>query len=337
MLKIGLIGAGSIGSGVHNHSYAALRRSHDIAVTAIADVRKQEREEAAKLWPEAKLYSSGRELIENEALDAVDICLPTYLHAEHAIAAMEKGRDVFVEKPVCLTMAEAEALLETQKRTGVRVMVGQVLRFFPEYRFIKELQTSGKYGKLTSLVMQRLNGHSESFGWEGWFHDGTKSGAVIVDLHIHDADFARWVLGEPNGFSLRVRKDERGFCEHVFSLLDYGETLVSAEAVWDYRNGFPFTAAFRAGFEKATVVFDSTQSPTLKVFPGDGKELIPDLPQHEDEEIRKLTGYYDELRYFAGQCIAGKPIEQCTLEEGVKTVKLVLSEYHKANGSYPRG
>ena len=336
MFKIGLIGAGSI-SGVHNPSYAILSRTHDIAVTAIADIRPERREEAAKLWPDAKLYSSGSELIEKETLDAVDICLPTYLHAEHAVRAMEKGWNVFIEKPVCLTMADADLLLETQKRRGVKVMVGQVLHFFPEYRYVKDLYVSGKYGKLTSLVMQRLNGRSGMFGWENWFHDNAKSGGVIIDLHIHDADFARWIFGEPNGFELSARKTSGGFCEHVLSSFDYGQVLVSAEAAWDYMGGFPFTASFRAGFENATVIYNSTQEPTLKVFTGNGETVIPELPFHKDEDKRKLTGYYDELCYFVEQCIAGKTIEQNSLEEGVKTARLVLSEYKHVHGSYPRG
>jgi len=335
MFKIGLIGAGAIGA-VHNSCYTVLRRTHDAAVTAIADARPEKLKELAESWPGAKLYADGRELIEKEDLDAVDICLPTYLHTDLAVYAMEKGRDVFIEKPVCLSIPETELLLETRKKSGARVMVGQVLRFFPEHRFVKDLQISGKYGKLSSLVMQRLNGRFGPGGWDNWFHENSKSGGVIVDLHIHDADFARWLLGEPGGFTLAARKNADGFCEHMFSLFDYGEVLVSAEAVWDYRGGFPFTSAFRAGFETATVVFDSTQNPALKVFTGDGKAQIPDLPRHEDEDARKLTGYYDELRYFVEQCQAGKPIEQCTLEDGVKTVKLVLSEYLRAHGSYPK-
>jgi len=334
MLKIGLIGAGAIGA-VHSSCYTILRRTHDVAVTAIADARPENLEELAQSWPDAKLYADGRELIEKETLDAVDICLPTYLHADLAVCAMEKGCGVFIEKPVCLSIPEAELLLETQKKSGARVMVGQVLRFFPEYGFLKELQVSGKYGKLRSLVMQRLNGRFGPDGWDNWFHDNSRSGGVIVDLHIHDADLARWLLGEPGDFTLSARKNADGFCEHVFSLFDYGEVLVSAEAVWDYRGGFPFTAAYRAGFETATVVFDSTQGLSLKVFTGDGELTIPELPRHEDKDARNLTGYYDELRYFIEQCRAGKPIELCTLEEGVKTVKLVLSEYLRVHGSYP--
>jgi len=335
MFKIGLIGAGTMG-GVHNSCFAALRRTHDITVAAIADTRPEMLKQLAVSWPGAKLYAGAGELIEKETLDMVDICLPTYLHADPAVHAMEKGFDVFIEKPLCLTIPETELLLETQSRCGCRVMVGQVLRFFPEYRFVKDLQLSGKYGKLSSLVMQRLNGRSGPGGWDYWFHENARSGGVIVDLHIHDADFARWVLGEPRGFTLSVRKNADGFCEHVVSLFDYGETLVSAEAVWDYRGGFPFTAAYRAGFETASVVFDSTQNPALKVFTGDGKAQTPELPYHEDEEARKLTGYYDELRYFIEHCLAGRPIDECTLEEGVKTIKLVLAEYLQAHGSYPK-
>ena len=333
MLKIGLIGAGSMG-GVHNSCYAALSRTHDVAVIAAADLRPEMLEQAAKLWPKAALYRSGMELLEKERPDAVDICLPTYLHAGHALKAMEKGCDVFIEKPLCLSVKDADMLLETQKKHNSRVMIGHVLRFMPEYRFLKEAKESGEYGELQSLVMQRIMGRADnSGGWDKWFLDSERSGSVIVDLHIHDADFARWVLGEPKGFKLGARKNAGGFFEQMIAIFDYGEKMVSAEACWDYKQGFPFVMSYRAGFEKATMVYDSSLDPKLKVFNAGGEKIIPPLFEHREEELRNLTGYYDELQYFIEQCTAKKPIAHCTLEEGVKTIKLVLSEFSEAQRS----
>ena len=81
---------------------------------------------AASYFPNARTYEYGMDLIKNEELDIVHICLPSYMHAEHAIAALEKGMNVFVEKPVCLTEEDCQALLDAEKRSGKKVMVGQV-------------------------------------------------------------------------------------------------------------------------------------------------------------------------------------------------------------------
>ena len=77
----------------------------------------------------AVIYGEGMDLIRQADVDVIDICLPTYLHAEYALAAMDVVKYVFVEKPVTLTVEEGEALLEKSKKTGCRVQVGQVIRF----------------------------------------------------------------------------------------------------------------------------------------------------------------------------------------------------------------
>jgi len=130
-MKVGLIGCGGMGT-THNLSLKALSTKMNVEVTALADCRPEFLEKAAIQWPNARQYKTGMELLETESLDSVHICLPSYLHTEHALAAMDKGMNVFIEKPVCLTEEEAEKLMDAQKRNGVQVMVGQVVRSFDE-------------------------------------------------------------------------------------------------------------------------------------------------------------------------------------------------------------
>ena len=105
--------------------------------------------------------TAGRNFWSGPQSSAVHICLPSYLHAEHAVLAMEKGMHVFCEKPVCLTAEEGRRLLEVQKKTGVSVMVGQVVRSFDEYRYLKDVYDNKTYGKLKSIVMQRISGDTK--------------------------------------------------------------------------------------------------------------------------------------------------------------------------------
>ena len=110
MLRIGLIGCGYMG-GMHSACYQAIEGAK---VVAVADIRAEKAQAIADVHG-AKIFETGMDLINEAEVDVIDVCLPTYLHTEHAVAAMKKGRDVFIEKPVCLTREEGELLLQTQK------------------------------------------------------------------------------------------------------------------------------------------------------------------------------------------------------------------------------
>ena len=152
MVKIGLIGCGFMGS-MHANCY---KNIEGVKLVAVADIR---REKALELANGAEIYADGMELIKNAEVDAIDICLPTYLHAEYARAAMEKVKYLFVEKPVALTESEAVSMENTAAETGCRVQVGQVIRFWDEYVCLKEIIESGVYGKVVSANFRQLPPH----------------------------------------------------------------------------------------------------------------------------------------------------------------------------------
>ena len=128
MLKVGLIGCGFMGT-MHANCYKNIK---DVEIVALADLRKEKAEELAA-GTNAVIYGDGKDLIENAELDIIDICLPTYLHCEYALLAMEKCKYVFVEKPVALKKDEGKKLLKKQAQTGCNVQIGQVIRFWDEY------------------------------------------------------------------------------------------------------------------------------------------------------------------------------------------------------------
>ena len=109
-----------------------------VEVVAFADIRREKAEELAK-GTSAKIYGDGKELISNAEVDIIDICLPTFLHAEYAILAMDKVKYLFVEKPVALTNEQAGKMLEKSEKTGCNVQVGQVIRFWDEYVELKKI------------------------------------------------------------------------------------------------------------------------------------------------------------------------------------------------------
>lgn len=332
MLKIGLIGCGSMGT-AHANSYKAL--GDLVQVVAVADVREALGQEKADMF-DATLYADGASLIENAEVDAVDICLPTFLHTEHAVMAMKKGLDVFMEKPVCLNEEEAQLLLKTQKETGRQVQIGQVVRFDDDFDFLKQVVDDGRYGKLVSGVFERLSAYP-TWGHNRWFQDDKKSGSCALDLHIHDVDFIRYIMGsEPDSFHSECIRSEDGILQHIFTHYRYGNVLLSAEGGWHYAADFPFDANYRVKFEKATIVMRDGKI-TIYTEGGGAEEAKVKKAYDASEDmgfnISNLGGYYNELRYFAERLNAGLPIEKATLPDAIQSVRLAWKEIEACGGT----
>jgi predicted dehydrogenase len=308
----------------------------DLEVTALADIRPEFLEKAAQIWPHASKFTNGMELINQADVEVVHICLPSYLHAEHAITAMKKGLNVFIEKPVCLTEDDCLRLTEAEKSFGVKVMVGQVVRCFDEYAYLRDAYKNQTFGKLKSIMMHRVSGDT-TWGQGDWFHDITKSGSVVMDLHIHDVDFLRYLLGEPDSFTVNSTSFDSGMPNQVITTYHFGDVFAVVEGTWDISTKLPFEAYFRACFENATVVFSSLHEPHLAVYGKDKSIEFPELnPLYKADitdsgiNISNLGPYYTEINYFYDCLLNNKPIEIAPLSEGIASVRLALQELGQA-------
>jgi len=333
MVKIGLIGAGFMGS-MHASCYEALKNTRNFEVTAVAD---DDPDKAAKIAEKfgAKVYGSAAELIEQAEVTVVDICLPTYLHKDVAIQAMQKGCDVFIEKPVCLNEAEAQELLEVHRQTKTNVMVGHCIRFWPEYEALKRLVDEQTYGRAVSGVFRRIS-PKPTWAWEGWLDDPQKSGSAALDLHIHDVDFVRYLFGIPASIKSETVQSN-GANHHIFSLYKYDDAVVSIEGGWDYPTSFPFEMAYRVKFERAVVTFSSLSTPAMRIYQEDGQVIDPNLESGAElavaeggGNISSLGGYYNELSYFLSCLESGSAISNSTLADGCESLGLTLNAIKSA-------
>ncbi len=331
MIKVGLIGCGFMGS-MHAACYTALA-ALDVKVVAVADVRP---EFAQKLADEGTaIFETGMDLIANADVDVVDICLPTHLHTAHAVAAMKAGKHVFVEKPVCFNDDEMDLLLTTEKETGVKVQVGQVIRQWTEYMWLQQTVNSGIYGKVLHGQFRRLSS-LPTWAWENWLHQVDKSGGVAVDMHVHDVDFVRYILGEPDTVKAHAYRDENGVIQQINALFGYGNNVsISVEAGWNYPASFPFTADFRVKLERATVVLSGG---VLTVYPNEGDAFNPELAEEFQGDndiggnVSSLGGYYNELKYFVEGLQGKNDLSVATVAEAIKSVQLVKKEVAAAGG-----
>ena len=332
MIKVGIIGCGFMG-GMHAACYKALE-SHGVCVHAMADTRTEFAERLAVQYG-AKVFSSAKELIENDEIDVVDICLPVDLHVSYAVAAMKAGKHVFIEKPVCFLEEEMKLLLETERECHVKTQVGQVLRHWREYVWLKDLVDSGEYGRVLWGHFKRLSA-KPTWAGDGWVHQVKRSGGVAVEMHVHDVDYVRYLLGDPDYVQSQAARDEYGVIQHITSLYRYGEDVsIVVEAGWDFPQTFPFTAEFRVKLERATVILENG---VLSVYPNTGVAFSPDLPETYTVEndtggnITILDGYYNELKYFVEGLHEQNDLSIASIHEAIASVKLALREIKAAGG-----
>ena len=312
MLKVGLIGVGGI-SGAHIPAWLNLE---GVELVALCDIRPEQMEK----YPDIKHYTDFDEMLANEKLDILDICLPTYLHADYSIKAMENGMNVLCEKPISLKREDVKRVYDAAEKNNVKLMVAHVIRFWREYEYVKAVFDSGKYGKLLSGNMKRLSAFP-AWSWDNWMRDEKRSGFVPYDLHIHDLDFLVYAFGEPKDIkSYRSKMPDQDYINVTY---DFGDFFVNAESSW-YASPYPFTAQFRFQFEDAII---SNEGQGLKIYERGGNVL--DLAQAESGDtgainLPKSGAYAEEIVYFANCVKANKATSKVKPEE-LETVIDILN------------
>ena len=303
MLKVGLVGVGGI-SGAHIPAWEEMA---DAELVALCDIRPERMES----FTEKRCYTDFDEMLANEELDILDICLPTYLHADFAVKAMEKGINVITEKPISLKEEDIDRVYKTAEKNNVKFMVAQVLRFWPEYELLKEIYETKKYGKLLSGTMTRL-GCYPKWSWDGWMMDEKRSGLVPFDLHIHDLDFMVYAFGMPKvAHQFRSKLPDQDFISLNY---DFGDFQINSEASW-YATSYPFTAEFRFQFENAVV---ANENGKMLIHLRDDQKI--DLSEEAegdtgDINLPKSNAYANEINYFADCVRNNKPVEKVQPEE----------------------
>lgn len=330
MIKVGLIGAGFMGE-MHANCHVAAKGGK---LVAVSDVRKEHAEKLATM-AKAAAYTDAEKMLAEADIDMVDICLPTTMHCEWTVKAAKAGKHVLCEKPIALTLADADKMIKACEKAGVQFMVAQVIRFWPEYQLLKEYFDSKKLGKLLSLQMKRLSPPA-TWSWKDWLNDPKQSGAALIDLHIHDADFARSLLGDPISVDA-VGSGKKGAWNHIFTNYTYKDIAVHAEGGWDYPSTYPFSMAYRAIFEEGTVDFDCARTPALTVYPLKGKPKNPKPPAPKIKgsagggNVSDLGGYGNEIQYFLDCLNKGEAPTITTAKDARDSLALVLKELKSAD------
>ncbi len=190
-LRVAIIGCGRI-SVMH---FEAAAENGLVELVACADVKRERAEEMAEKY-NISAYEDYREMIEREELDALQLCLPHYLHSEVAIYAMRHGLDVITEKPMDVNVENAKRAIAVSKETGRVYGVISQCRYNDAVRLVKERIASGRLGKIISarstLTWSRSDEYYSMSDWKGtWDKEG---GGVVIDQAIHSIDLVRWIV-----------------------------------------------------------------------------------------------------------------------------------------------
>jgi predicted dehydrogenase len=226
--------------------------------------------------------------------------------------------NVLCEKPMALNEDDCSRMIDAAAQSGKLLQIAHCVRFWPEYATAKEIVAGGRYGRVLAATFQRL-GSMPGWAADNWFADQQRSGGMAMDLHIHDTDFVQYLFGMPQAVSSFGGKGAAGQLMHIVTHYLYeDDRVVTAEGGWSMMPPFGFEMSFNIMLEGATLVYDSTRQPTLRVCTADGQSLTP--------QLEKADGYLIEVRHF-GAMVRGEKVEEVTtLEQSRNSVRIVQAE-----------
>ncbi|SHE89678.1 Predicted dehydrogenase [Caldanaerobius fijiensis DSM 17918] len=191
-LRVGIIGVGGIANGKHMPNYAKL---DNVEMVAFCDLIEERAAEGAKRYgtPDAKVFTDYRRLLEMKDVDAVSVCTTNDAHAEISIAAMEAGKHVLCEKPMAKDAEGARKMLETARRTGMKLSIGYQNRFRPETQYLKKLIENGELGEIyyARAIALRRRGVPT---WGQFLSMEKQGGGPLIDIATHALDMTLWLM-----------------------------------------------------------------------------------------------------------------------------------------------
>lgn len=296
MTKIAIAGFGFMGR-MH---YGNWKRIRGARVVAICDANLAQLSnvtggniagaDATTDFTGVAVYDDFARMLAAGGFDAVDITLPTPLHADLTVAALKAGYHVLCEKPMALTARACDRMLKTAEQTGRTLLVAHCLRFWPEYVALHQIVSSGRYGAVVAADFFRGADAPDPGGPHAWFLDAEKSGGCLLDMHIHDADLIAWLFGKPSDVSAWTHVRADGVLDHAQLRYAYPDKVVSATVSWAAAPTLGFEATFRVTLERATVIYDVKRAVPFCVYPRKGKPFTP--------RLSKMSAYEAELRAF---------------------------------------
>ena len=325
-MKIGVVGAGFMGT-----THAAGWAETPATVVGFTAETPPEAEALAKRYS-SNVYSSLDDMLPD--VDVVDICSPTHLHYEMALKVAAAGKHIICEKPLARTTRQAQEIVTACQQAGVQLLVAHVVRFFPEYALAQAAVAEGQIGKPAVIRLQR-GSYRPKKPAGNWFLDEVKSGGILMDLMIHDYDYARWVAGDVESVSAQ-RVTEL----HLDAPVDYGLVILSHRSgalshiagSWAYPPP-TFRTHLEIAGDRGLIEFDSDgtapiQNLILKTAGTDAPDVaLPSSPVSESPYTTQIKEFYRALA-------DGKPT-RVRATDGLAAVQIAEASLESAHTGQP--
>jgi UDP-N-acetylglucosamine 3-dehydrogenase len=331
-VDIGICGCGFIGR-IHARAYKAMP---GVSIRAVFD-SDPEKARAMAQDTGARSSDSFDALLSDERIEVVSICLPTFLHREHVVRALQAGKHVLCEKPIALTTDDALAMFEAAEQARGRFMVGLTHRFYTENLLVQEAAASGRLGKVLSCSACRL-GVLPDWSAGGWMSDPALSGGAATDFIIHDIDLCNWIGGEPRLVMAQGIRSPRGAWDYLDISIDYESGVKGfVEGGWIFKGAWPFTQEHRILGEKGAAQWRSRMGKNIEarmqadsvvgIFV-EGREA--EYPQWE-----KRDAFEREVEYFLECVRADKAPEIVRPIDALRALQVSLAARQSAESRRP--
>ncbi len=294
-LRIGIVGAGSMGL-VHAEAWSN-------TPARVAGFVSRNPDNARRLAAQHGTMAFATLDAMLPYVDVVDICTPTVLHCEQALVAARAGKHVVCEKPLARTVEQAEQMIAACRAAGVKLLVAHVVRYFDAYASARERLAERRLGAVRLLSLSRL-GRMPS----GWFADSDASGGVLLDLMIHDYDFARWVAGEVVRVSAHaaIMSVDGAPAQHALVTLMHASGAIShVEGSW--ANPGPFRTFFRIAADHGLIEHDTALA----------------SPSGRNPYVAQAQAFYEAL-------VGDAPL-RVTAEDGLAALRIALAAVESAD------
>ena len=317
-IKVAMIGFGGIAQ-LHRYAYWMLSKS-GVPVKLIAACDSNPEKFRTKTRINLPLedfeedgpfgeYYDMEEMLEKEKPDLVDICLPTRFHADTTIKLLKRGYNVLCEKPMASTYEDCQRMLQAVNPTINQLMIGQCLRFYPEYEYLQDLVVNKNYGEVINAEFYR---YSPPPFWSGdnWQMNVNQSGGCLVELNIHDIDYIRWAFGEPNDATccMESRINEMDYVESHFN---YDTCHVKVHSGWTTPED-TFKYGYQVQFEQALLQMQN------------GKITVQEIGKEPTEvPVTLRDGVIGEIEYFVNILLHNLDNEKNPPESSARTMLLL--------------
>lgn len=335
-LKVGIIGAGGIATGVHIPNY--LKCGNKIEIVAVADVVIEKAEECAKKFSIPHTFASYQEMLNNVELDCVSICTPNKFHAPAAISALEAGCHVLCEKPPAMTVEEATQMAFAAEKAGKFLTYGFHYRHSPEVETLKRFTNAGELGEIYAATVTAVRRRGIP-GWGVFTNKELQGGGPLIDIGVHMLDAALYLMDYPKPISVFGAAYQKiGNRKGVGVMGDWDWENFSVEdmarGMIRFENGA--TLILETAFAVNTEKLDEMNVHLM----GDqgGAEVFPcKIYQEKHDTLIDITPSYLpqkdhhelEIERFVDSCLMGTP-PISTPKEGVYLQQIINALYESA-------